>query len=214
MAQLHKLELQTQITSPPEKFFDIYKNKTYLMPSISPDKLQSIQVLEGDGKSVGSVRLWTYVMGKVQTKLGPIFYFLSLFFFRRIWLHCHAWDSVNLCTNSTCATYKLTSDRQTENLLSDQRKKHLKVSVSGIPVIAKDKIVAVDEENKSIAFELIGGEVTKYFKSFKATLEADVNKVKWSLEYEKASEDVPHPHSHLEFLVNMSREIDAYLLKP
>ncbi|KAI3453135.1 hypothetical protein Pfo_009798 [Paulownia fortunei] len=149
MAQLHKLELQTQITSPPDIFFDIYKNKTYLMPSISPDKLQSIQVLEGDGKSVGSVRLWTYVMG--------------------------------------------------------------------VPVIAKDKIVAVDEENKSITFELIGGEVTKCFKSFKATLEAtakaDMNIVKWVLEYEKASEDVPSPHSHLEFLVNMATEIDAYLLK-
>ncbi|PIN09120.1 hypothetical protein CDL12_18296 [Handroanthus impetiginosus] len=149
MAQLHRLELQTQISSSPDKIFDIYKNKTYLMPNITPDKLLSIQVLEGDGKSVGSVRLWTYVMG--------------------------------------------------------------------IPVIAKDKIVDVDEENKSITFELIGGEVTKYFKCFKATFEAtakaDKNIVRWSLEYEKASEDVPNPHSHLEFLVNVSREIDAYLLK-
>ncbi|KAK4423444.1 MLP-like protein [Sesamum alatum] len=149
MAQLHKLQLQTQIRSSPDKIFDVYKNKTHLMPTISPDKLQSIQVLQGDGKSVGSVRLWTYVMG--------------------------------------------------------------------VAVIAKDKIVAVDEENKSITFELIGGEVTKYFNVFRATFEArsegDMNMVKWSVEYEKASEDVPHPHSHLEFLVNLSREVDAFLLK-
>ncbi|KAL7110717.1 hypothetical protein ACP275_05G043200 [Erythranthe tilingii] len=149
MAQLHKLELQTQITSRPEKFFDLYKNKTYLMPKISPDKLQSIRVLEGDGKSLGSVRLWTYVMG--------------------------------------------------------------------IPVIAKDKIVAVDEVNRSITFELIGGEVTKYFNNFKATIEATTednkNIVKWKLEYEKVSENVPTPHSHLEFLVTMSKEIDTYLIK-
>lgn len=65
MAQLHKLELQTLIISSPQKFFDVYHTKTSLMPSISPDKLQSIEVLEGDGKSVGSVRLWTYVMGKI-----------------------------------------------------------------------------------------------------------------------------------------------------
>ncbi|KAG8382767.1 hypothetical protein BUALT_Bualt05G0111500 [Buddleja alternifolia] len=106
------------------------------MPKICPDKLQSIQVLEGDGKSVG------------------------------------------------------------------------------MPVIAKDKIVAIDEEKRSITFELIGGEVTKYFKNFNATLQADTSTIKWSLEYEKASEDEPNPHSHLDFLVNMSREVDAYLLKP
>ncbi|XP_022889372.1 MLP-like protein 28 [Olea europaea var. sylvestris] len=149
MAQIHKIEVQTQTRSSPDRVFDIYKNKSYLMPKISPDKLQSIEVIEGDGISVGSVRLWTYVMG--------------------------------------------------------------------IPVIAKDRIDAVDEEKMSITFELIGGEVTKYFKSFKATLEAtaksDKNIVKWSLEYEKASEDVPTPHSHLEFLVNALRDVDAYLLK-
>ncbi|KAL3510573.1 hypothetical protein ACH5RR_029974 [Cinchona calisaya] len=119
------------------------------MPKISPGKLQSIQVLEGDGKSVGSIRLWTYVMGT--------------------------------------------------------------------PVIAKDKIDAIDEENKTITFGLIGGEVTNYFKSFKATLQAivqgGINIVKWTLEYEKANDDVPTPHSHLDFLINCSRDVDAYLLK-
>lgn len=64
MAQICRLELQTEIKSSPDRIFDIYKNKTSLMPKISPDKLKSIEVLEGDGKSVGSVRLWTYVMGK------------------------------------------------------------------------------------------------------------------------------------------------------
>lgn len=81
-------------------------------------------------------------------------------------------------------------------------------------MIAKDKIVAVDEANKSITFEIIDGEVMKYFKSFKATLEAaGVDSVKWSVEYEKASEEVPHPHSHLHFLEAMARDIDAYLVK-
>ncbi|KAL0372718.1 UNVERIFIED_CONTAM: MLP-like protein [Sesamum calycinum] len=89
--------------------------------------------------------------------------------------------------------------------------------VTGVAVVAKDKIVAVDEENKSITFELIGGEVTKYFNTFRATFQATVegdrNMLTWSVEYEKASEDVPHPHSHLEFLVNLSREVDAFLVK-
>lgn len=64
-----------------------------------------------------------------------------------------------------------------------------------------------------MTFELIGGEVTNYYKSFKATMEAQSNMVKWSLEYEKADESVPNPHSHLAFLLNQSKEVDAYLLK-
>ncbi|KAI5676601.1 hypothetical protein M9H77_07551 [Catharanthus roseus] len=78
------------------------------------------------------------------------------------------------------------------------------------PVIAKDRVDSVDEVNKRIAFELIGGEVTNYFKSFKATLEAsengNANIVKWTLEYEKANEDVPTPNSHLDFLLSVSKE--------
>lgn len=86
----------------------------------------------------------------------------------------------------------------------------------GSPVIAKDRIDAVDEKNKSITFKLIGGEVTKYFKSFRATLQVtsqpNKNFIKWTLEYEKVSQEVPTPHSHLDFLVSASRKVDAYLL--
>lgn len=66
MAQLCKLELQTHIKSSPTIFYDIYSTKTSLQPKIVPGRIRSIQVLEGDGKSVGSVRLWTYVMGKFK----------------------------------------------------------------------------------------------------------------------------------------------------
>ncbi|KAK6922219.1 Bet v I/Major latex protein, partial [Dillenia turbinata] len=148
-AQMMKIDLQAQIESSPNRLFDIYKNKSNLLPKICPHRVQTIKVLEGDGKTVGSVRLWTYVMGG--------------------------------------------------------------------PVIAKDRIDAIDEKNHSITFELIGGEVTKYFKSFKATIQftadPDMNLVKCSLEFEKANEDVPTPYSHLDFLVSMSKEVDAYLLK-
>ncbi|XP_051145565.1 MLP-like protein 43 [Andrographis paniculata] len=155
MAQVHKLEVEAEIKSCPDKLFDVYKNKAYLMPQICPDKIHSIQVLESDGKSVGSVRLWTYVMG--------------------------------------------------------------------VSVIAKDRIGAVDEERRSITFEVVGGDVTNYFNNFKATLEVLISddqnnnnhnyKVKWRLEYEKASEDVADPHSHLHFLLNISAQIDDYLFK-
>ncbi|KAI3433158.1 Bet_v_1 domain-containing protein [Psidium guajava] len=149
MAKVGKIEKQARIKSPPEKLFDIYKNKIDLMPKISPDKLRSIEVIEGDGKSVGSVRLWTYFLG----------------------------DSV----------------------------------------VAKDKIDAIDEVNKSITFDIISGEVTKYFSSYKATIqlvsEGQNNSVKWSVEYEKMNEQVPDPHPQLDFLITMAKEVDNYLVQ-
>ncbi|KAL3731351.1 hypothetical protein ACJRO7_028258 [Eucalyptus globulus] len=149
MAQTRKLEKQAQIKSSPEKLFDVYKNKTDLMPKISPDKLRSIEVIEGDGKSVGSVRLWTYFLG----------------------------DSV----------------------------------------VAKDKIDAIDEGNKSITFDIIGGEVTKYFARYKANIQlvstGQNNFVKWSVEYEKMNEQVPDPHPQLDFLITMTKEVDNYLVQ-
>ncbi|CDP00796.1 unnamed protein product [Coffea canephora] len=69
MAQLRKLELETEIKSSPERVFDVCQNKTSRVPKISPDKLQSIQVLEGPKVMetvVGSVRFWSCVMG------GPV----------------------------------------------------------------------------------------------------------------------------------------------
>ncbi|KAG9142300.1 hypothetical protein Leryth_007723 [Lithospermum erythrorhizon] len=84
-------------------------------------------------------------------------------------------------------------------------------------VVAKDRIEAVDEENQRITFEVIGGEVTNYFKSFKATLQTKFehpgNFIKWTLEYEKVDENVPTPHNHLEFLVELAKDVDSYLLR-
>lgn len=83
------------------------------------------------------------------------------------------------------------------------------------PVITKDRIDFVDEQKKRITFEIIEGDITKHFKSFKATLEANVDTkiVKWTLEYEKANENVPSPIAHLQFLITLAKEVDSYLLK-
>lgn len=66
MAQISKLELETEIKSSGDKLFDVYKNQSSLLPNICPEIIQSIEVVEGDGKSVGSVRLWTYVLGNIS----------------------------------------------------------------------------------------------------------------------------------------------------
>ncbi|KAF2305531.1 hypothetical protein GH714_006265 [Hevea brasiliensis] len=61
MAQIEKLEVQTEIKSSAAKFYEILRSKAYLIPKICPDYVKDIQALQGDWDSVGSVRLWTYV---------------------------------------------------------------------------------------------------------------------------------------------------------
>jgi len=81
--------------------------------------------------------------------------------------------------------------------------------------VAKEKIEAIDETNKSITFKVIEGDLLKEYKSFKIFVQAspkgEGSLVHWSMEYEKLKEDVPEPKTLLQFAVDMSKDIDGHL---
>ncbi|KAF9592028.1 hypothetical protein IFM89_011611 [Coptis chinensis] len=84
--------------------------------------------------------------------------------------------------------------------------------------VTKEKIVAVDDKNGSITFEVMEGDpMLNSFKSFALRIHVTGNGersfVKWSLEFEKANEDVPHPNLFLDLLAKVTKKLDAYLLK-
>ncbi|KAK9115299.1 hypothetical protein Syun_022096 [Stephania yunnanensis] len=65
MAQLsrqHVLDVENQINCPANKLFDFIKNNFTMLPQIFPSFLKG-EVLEGDGKSLGSVTQWEYFLG-------------------------------------------------------------------------------------------------------------------------------------------------------
>ena len=64
MAQIAKIELQTEIKAPAEKFFNIFRSKAHIQPSICPNLIKDVQLLKGDWETVGSVKQWTYIAGK------------------------------------------------------------------------------------------------------------------------------------------------------
>ncbi|CAK7326751.1 unnamed protein product [Dovyalis caffra] len=66
MAQIAKLEVQTEIKSSADKFYDIFRRKQYLMPKICPEYIKGIQVVLGDWETVGSIKLWTYDAGSSE----------------------------------------------------------------------------------------------------------------------------------------------------
>lgn len=80
---------------------------------------------------------------------------------------------------------------------------------------SKERIEAVDEANKAVTYSVIDGDLVKYYKKFKANLvvipKGEGSLVKWSCEYEKASDEVPNPDLIKDFAVKNFLEVDAYI---
>ena len=144
-----KLEVEVEVKCAPEKFWQSLRDSTTLFPKALPQEYKSIEVLEGDGKAVGSIRFIHY---------------------------------------------------------SD-----------GFPIVTstKEKIEAVDEENKTVSYEVIGGDLFKYYKSFKAHFsvipKGEGSIVKWASEFEKTHEEIPDPHLVRDFVVKNFQDLDDYL---
>ena len=72
MAQIDKMETHVEKKSPANEFYEVFSSKAHLIPKACPDKIKSIEVVEGDWKSVGSVKLWTYCIGKATLTIIPM----------------------------------------------------------------------------------------------------------------------------------------------
>ncbi|CAL1413670.1 unnamed protein product [Linum trigynum] len=70
MARAGTLEVDVEIKSPADKFWENIRNSTTLFPKAFPDQYKSIEVLQGDGKAPGSIRLFTYADGSPLVKVS------------------------------------------------------------------------------------------------------------------------------------------------
>ncbi|KAF8098667.1 hypothetical protein N665_0261s0032 [Sinapis alba] len=89
----------------------------------------------------------------------------------------------------------------------------------GVATVTKDRVEAVDPEKNLITFRVIEGDLLKKYKSFVNTIQVtpkhggEGSIVHWDLEYEKVNEEVGHPDTLLQLSVEVSKDIDEYLLK-
>ncbi|RZC58188.1 hypothetical protein C5167_005495 [Papaver somniferum] len=68
MAQIHKLGFETEIKCSADKYFGLFSYKITQLPKLFPNIYKSIEVIGGDGTSVGSTRLWKFFKdGKEMT---------------------------------------------------------------------------------------------------------------------------------------------------
>ncbi|PKI39062.1 hypothetical protein CRG98_040549 [Punica granatum] len=82
---------------------------------------------------------------------------------------------------------------------------------------AKEKIEAIDDEKSSTTFRVVDGDLMKLYKKFILIFQATPKKegtgsvARWTLEYEKLSEEVPEPYATLEFCAQVTKDIDSHL---
>ncbi|CAA7032946.1 unnamed protein product [Microthlaspi erraticum] len=88
----------------------------------------------------------------------------------------------------------------------------------GEPKVARHRIEAVDPEKNLIKFRVLEGDVMKEYKTFNFTIHVTPKQgghgsvVKWHVEYERIDEKVDHPETILQYFVELSKEVDEYLL--
>ncbi|RZC92811.1 hypothetical protein C5167_028065 [Papaver somniferum] len=88
-------------------------------------------------------------------------------------------------------------------------------------VITKVKITAVDHKNMSLTYTVFEGHLTDDYPSFANILAITPTQrngnnnflVKWSVEYEKANEDIPDPTYFMKMLEDFTKELNTNLLK-
>nr|CAB3484784.1 unnamed protein product [Digitaria exilis]CAB3487314.1 unnamed protein product [Digitaria exilis] len=146
-----KTDLVVEVKSPADKLWAALRDSTELFPKIFPQQYQSIETVEGDGKSAGTVRLLKYT--------------------------------------------------------------------EGVPMLtfAKEKLELADDENKVVSYSVVDGELVNFYKNFRITLKVSPGKegavVNWSMEFDKANEQVPDPDVIKETATKTFHDLDDYLLK-
>jgi hypothetical protein len=59
-----KQDVEVEMMSPADEFYNVLKSKIQHLPTISSDKVHGVEVHEGDWETSGSVKLWKFTVGK------------------------------------------------------------------------------------------------------------------------------------------------------
>ncbi|XP_050275431.1 MLP-like protein 28 [Quercus robur] len=91
-----------------------------------------------------------------------------------------------------------------------------KYTAEGESGVFKEK-VELDDANRSVTLVGIEGDVMKDYKTFKPIYQVVPKGIgslaKLSIEYEKLREDVPAPNKYVTLMVNITKDLDAHIMK-
>ncbi|CAH2080676.1 unnamed protein product [Thlaspi arvense] len=119
----------------------------------------------------------------------------------------------NVCPQKVSAIDVHAGDWETQGSI-----KQWSYVVDGKSETSRETVEAIDDENKSITFNVLDGDMLQNYKSLKAFLQVTGKEdkgalVKWTIEYEKTNENAPDPDKYMDLVVSMTKDIDQHLLK-
>ncbi|PIA39679.1 hypothetical protein AQUCO_02600253v1 [Aquilegia coerulea] len=148
-----KGEIETEVKCDPHKFYECIKYSLHHLPTIFPEAYTDCKLLEGDGKSQGSLRQWKYLLPG---------------------------------SNEEMTVRARTTVQDDEKM-----------------VIA----LCVEE----------GSSIHENYKHFTAIIQVNPKgkgcSVKWTVEFEKHSDEIPDPHVYLELFDKLNEKVDEHLHK-
>ncbi|KAF7827655.1 MLP-like protein 43 [Senna tora] len=148
-SQIMKLESDVHLNASAEQFHDVYCSRTHHIGNVCPEKVQGVDIHEGEWGTEGSIICWNYVH-------------------------------------------------------------------DGRNCVVKEVIESIDSKNNKITFKVLEGYLLEDYKSFKFILHVIPQEkgsiAHWTLEYEKLKDHNPDPHTLLELVADVSKDVDAHLI--
>lgn len=86
----------------------------------------------------------------------------------------------------------------------------------GVPQVAKEVVESINLIDLSITFKVTEGDLLDVYNSFRFIIKLSPHilsgsVVHWTLEYEKPSDDTPDPTSLMKEVIQVSKDVDAYV---
>lgn len=85
---------------------------------------------------------------------------------------------------------------------------------------AKEKVEVADDEKKVVSYSVVDGELVSFYKNFRVTVQVTDKGadgagavVNWTMDFDKASDEVPEPDVIKETAAKTFHDLDDYLLK-
>ena len=86
---------------------------------------------------------------------------------------------------------------------------------------AKEKVEVADDEKKVVSYSVVDGELVSFYTNFRVTVQVTPSAkegeagavVNWTMDFDKASEQVPDPDVVKETAAKTFHDLDEYLLK-
>ena len=194
-----KISTELPVHATAEKWFHIMTKKLHHIQHVA-GKIHGAKLHQGDDWHVNdSVKHWTYTLGKYLYSL-----FLFIYFTKSKSEKFHHFVHIRSLIEFEVSIYLFSS--------------YFCEKTDGKTVTCLETIESVDEEKKRIAFKLFGEAIDDKYKVFNITFEAiekdgDSAAIKWSIEYEKVSEEVHAPYGYLELYDHVTRDVDVHLLE-